>query len=310
MKKFLKSVLLFIPFAAVIYLALLLLWGVEFMPDYLRPNLKYRAGSEGHTSERLKEVKTMDDLDILFIGSSHAYRGFDTRIFEKNGLRVFNLGTSAQTPEQTMVLLNRYLDQLNPRLIIYEVYPRVFTNDGAESALDIIRNDANDIHSLRMALKINNSKVYNTLLYAVMQQALNSHNTRSKPVQNKKETYIRGGYTGREMTYFKDSVYPAGHWRFRKQNFAAFKKVLLLLKQKSKKLMLVYTPVTAGFNKSFSNNDEFDSIMHRSGYYINFNTRMVLNDSLHFMDEHHLNQRGVEIFNDSLIRLLKKTGLQ
>jgi hypothetical protein len=36
---------------------------------------------------RLSEIKNYKDIDILFLGSSHTYRGFDTRIFLDSGYK-------------------------------------------------------------------------------------------------------------------------------------------------------------------------------------------------------------------------------
>ena len=44
--------------------------------------------------------------------------------------------------------------------------------------------------------------------------------------------------------------------------------------------------------------------MESFGDYTNFNNNSCLNDSLHFYDNNHLNQAGVEIFNKELIRKL------
>jgi hypothetical protein len=40
------------------------------------------------------------------------------------------------------------------------------------------------------------------------------------------------------------------------------------------------------------------------GTLYDFNEILTLNDTLHFFDSHHLNQNGVEIFNNELIRIL------
>jgi hypothetical protein len=50
------------------------------MPPFVTKNLFYRIGSFGHMYSRINELKTIKDVDILIIGSSHAYQGFDTRI--------------------------------------------------------------------------------------------------------------------------------------------------------------------------------------------------------------------------------------
>ena len=157
MKKFILHTCLFLLFASVFYITTIV-FCARYAPPWFKPNINYRIGSYGHMSSRLSEIKGYSDVDILFLGSSHAYRGFSTRIFLENGYKTFNLGSSAQTPAQTKVLLNRYLESLNPKMVIYEVYPNTLSTDGVESALDIIANDKNDLHSLKMALKINNIK--------------------------------------------------------------------------------------------------------------------------------------------------------
>lgn len=66
---------------------------------YLKtPFLKYPIGGTGNSYTRLSEVEDIKNIDILFLGSSHTYRGFDTRIFSKYGYSTFNLGTTSQTP--------------------------------------------------------------------------------------------------------------------------------------------------------------------------------------------------------------------
>jgi len=44
--------------------------------------------------------------------------------------------------------------------------------------------------------------------------------------------------------------------------------------------------------------------MHRSGNYYNFNEMINLVDTLHFYDSHHLNQKGVRLFNEKIIKLI------
>ena len=71
-------------------------------------------GGIGFTLERIREAETAGPVDILFVGSSHAYRGFDPRIFAALGFTSFNLGTKAQSPLNTDFLLRRYWPRLQP----------------------------------------------------------------------------------------------------------------------------------------------------------------------------------------------------
>jgi len=308
MNNFLKSILMFIPFAAISYLALLLLWGSGLIPEIARTNLKYSIASFGHTYSRLKEVKTKSDVDVLFLGSSHAYRGFDTRYYDSLGLRSFNLGSSSQTPTQTRVLLERYLNQLDPRLVIYEVYPVTFSIDGVESSLDIIANDRNDVHSLQMALKMNHANVWNTLFYGVTRDRLGLNASVKQPEGLGADTYISGGYVAKEMKYFKQGEYPQSEWEFNDDQFIEFEQILSMIRKRKMKVILVNAPVTPSYYISHTNNSQFDSLMTSYGEYYNFNELMTLNDTLHFYDSHHLNQDGVRLFNQRLIDIFLEKG--
>ncbi|MCX6267461.1 MAG: hypothetical protein NTW16_08910 [Bacteroidetes bacterium] len=124
-------------------------------------NILTKTGEGGYTHTRMKEMKTIGHVDILVIGSSHAYRGFDPRIFASKGIKIFNLGSSAQTPIQTEILVKEHIDRLKPKLVIFEVFPGVFTNDGVESSLDLITNSDINIGTVMMTLRINNLITYN-----------------------------------------------------------------------------------------------------------------------------------------------------
>jgi len=302
MKKFILNTILFILFTSLFYLIFLTVWG-RYAPSWLKPNINYRIGSYGHTYSRLSEIKKYGNVDILFLGSSHAYRGFDTRVFLESGYKSFNLGSSAQTPAQTKVLLERYLDSLNPELIIYEVYPATFTIDGVESSLDIIANDENDLHSLRMAIKINNIKTYNTLVYGLIRDLLGLNSSLQTIKGNDK--YITGGFVEKELGFYQPTSFDKKEILFRDYQLESFDAIVQMLNNKKIELILVYSPIPKVNYDSYVNKSYFDSVMQTYSTYYNFNEIVSLNDSLHFYDSHHLNQNGVKIFNEKLIDLLK-----
>lgn len=304
MKTFIVRLVCFIPFMLVMYLVLVFCWG-RHVNRLLTPNLKYFRGVYGHTYSRLQEVKTTKNVDILFLGSSHAYRGFDTRIFDKHGYKTFNLGSSAQTPIQTKLLVGRYLDKLQPKLVVYEVYPETFSNDGIESSLDIFSNDYVDIESARMAIAQNHVKSYNTLLYAYMAQEMGLNDEYKEPVLKGKDLYIKGGYVERKISYFKHKQYSKRKWKLLPQQLRYFNDIIEVLKKRKIEFILIQAPITGNLYKSYTNNNYFDSLMSTRGAYYNFNQMMQLDDSLHFYDGTHLNQDGVELFNKKFIEVLE-----
>ena len=269
----------------------------------ISPNLHYNIMSHGHMYTRLQEVKEKKNVDILFLGSSHAYRGFDVRNFDNS----FNLGSSAQTPIQTNLLLNRHLDSLNPKTIVYAVDPIMFDIDGVESSVDIIANSMNDIGSLKMALKINNLKTYNTLLFGYIHDILNPKFSLSEPANRGIDTYIPGGYVQREMEFFKPSLSysTTREWRFNKKQLIAFENIVSMAKDRNINLIFVYCPIASSVYRSYIYINSFDEKMKTYGDYYNFNEIINLNDSLHFYDPDHLNQDGVDIFNASLVEYVK-----
>ena len=305
MIKFISNTILFLLFTSLFYLTSLFFWG-SYAPSIFKPNINFRIGSYGHMYSRLSEIKNYGDVDILFLGSSHAYRGFDTRIFLNNGYKSFNLGSSAQTPAQTKVLLKRYMESFNPELVIYEVYPTTFTIDGVESSLDIIANDKNDSHSFKMALKINNIKIYNTLIYSLTLDLLGLNKSFSEPIIKGNDKYISGGYVEKKVGFYQPKNFEKKEILLRDHQLASFSEIIQMVEHKNIELILLYAPIPSANYSSYINNRYFDSIMRQYSEYYNFNEIITLNDTLYFYDSHHLNQDGVNIFNKKLIELLNE----
>ncbi|MCF8255861.1 MAG: hypothetical protein K9J84_14885 [Bacteroidia bacterium] len=304
MKKFIVNTTIFLLFTSVFYIVCLNLWG-RYSPSLFKPNINYRIGSYGHLYSRLAEIKDYGEIDILFLGSSHAYRGFDTRIFLENGYKTFNLGSSAQTPAQTKVLLNRYLDDLNPKILIYEVYPETFTIDGVESSLDLIANDINDLHSLKMAYEMNKIKTYKTILYGFSRDFLGLNKSFIEKKIKGNDKYVSGGFVEKELSFYQPTEFEEKEISLRDYQLESFSEIVQILNDKDIELILVFAPIPKVNYDCYINTNHFASVMKRFSNYLNFNELIYLNDSLHFYDSHHLNQNGVGVFNKKLIELLK-----
>ncbi len=308
MKQFIRSAVLFSVFFAVTYPIFIYSWG-SLAPQILKPNLNYCFGLSGHIYSRLKEVKNTTNVDVLFLGSSHAYRGFDVRIFEDDGLKVFNLGSSNQTPIQTKFLLRKYLDKLNPKVIVFEVFPGTFQSDGVEGSLCIISNDRNDINSLKMALKINHIITYNTLIYAHLRDIFHADTSFHEPKQKGNDTYISGGYVEKIITRYEPEEHTTKDWIFRDEQFVALEENITMIKERDIEFIIVYAPITSSFYKSYTNNDTFDDKMREFGSYYNFNLIMDIGDDMYFYDSHHLNQIGVKLFSRKVLEIIRELAI-
>jgi len=303
MSKFLRNIFLFIAFTVLFYPVMLIVWG-EFAPAKLKKNLNYRIGSHGHMYTRLKELKATENPDILVVGSSTVYRGYDPRIFEKHGIKLFNLGSSAQTPIQTQYLLEKYLLQVKPKLLVYDVSPLVFSIDGIESSLDLIANDEFNTDLVYMAFNVNHLKVYNTLIFAKYVDLFNRKKEFKEDIKRRVDTYITGGFVERELSFNTNENYESLNWAFNRHQFKRFEDIIAFLKSSDIQFFLVQSPISPSFYHAHLNNDEFDDYMLRHGEYMNFNQIINLDDSLHFYDAFHLNQNGVEKYNHSLIEIM------
>lgn len=302
MKRFILDNIGFAVFAIVMYLMLIVLFGL-CAPRFLKKNLLYKIGTQGHTYTRLKDVANTRNVNILFVGSSHSYRGYDPRIFSEKNLKAFNIGSSAQTPLQTEFLIDKYLENLNPQTVIFDVYPAVFGLDGIESGIDIINNGTIDMQIFLMAVKINNIRVYNTLIYAFFRQLFKLDKNFKEERTKDGDTYVSGGYVQTYKKYKSTLAIKPKLYTISSSQLKAFTRILEKLKKRNINFILVQAPMTVKKYNLFKNNSEMDSLLMRYGKYYNFNKILSLPDSM-FYDDDHLNQIGVNIFNRKLMEVI------
>lgn len=304
MKKFLFKTLAFGLLAAILYLPALLIYA-SVAPKKVQKNMIYNRGGKGHLFTRLQEADTVKNVDILVIGSSHAYRGFDPRIFKEHGANIFVLGSTAQTPLQTEYLVNRYIDKIKPKLVIYEVYYATFGMDGTEGALDLFSNVGSiDYPLVNMAFTLNNIKAYNTLSYASMSNTLGISKKKESKIRDK-DQYVPGGYVERlssnkpyiaEMFKLEDITIDQNQLR-------SFLNICKTLDDRKIKTILIQAPISPTKLQSIANKSSLDSLYNtvKSAKYYDFNDANLFGQQ-YFFDSHHLNQEGVVLFDSLLLK--------
>ncbi len=309
MRPFLKNIILFGLFAGIVYCILLFISGA-LLPLMWRPNLPFVEHRSGHSYSRIAEADQTGNIDVLIIGSSHAYRGVDTRNFEAEGYKAFNLGSSAQTPMQSNMLLEMYAEQLDPELVVLEVFPSSLSMDGVESSIDLLSSMPLRGQLIELALAQKNAQVYNTLLYAGMYGILMHDEGKKEDPRKGGDMYISGGYVERKDAFFDpENEVPQPDSTYRKEQLESLDAIIEMLNNANTEYVLVQAPVTDAFYELYHNPDSFDMDMMERGMYFNFNDLPSLRDTLHFYDYHHLNAAGVKEFNDALIDSLLAHGL-
>lgn len=301
-KKFVKRFSYFLVFSLLFYIVSICLVGFIF-PNGLIKNLNFQLGGTGHLYTRLNEVKKVKKIDVLFIGSSLTYRGYDTRIFSKNNINSFNLGSSSQTPIQSEILIDKYLDAVNPKVIVLETNPEIFSSDGIESTLDLIANCPIDTKLVLFALKQNHIKVYNALILSLCRNLLGSNNNYFENIRKGTDTYISGGFVQKDSINFESTITTKNSWTMNSFQEKSFENMIQKIKEKGIGLLFVQPPTL----QSYSHSELFDQLMQKHGLYYNFNKIMPeIKDSIYFYDNFHLNQKGVEKYNRYFIEHILK----
>lgn len=308
MRSYLTDLLLFVLVALVVYAAVIIGAGA-LAPYHAHRNIKFRMGVYGHLYSRIREIPAHADVDILFLGSSHAYRGFDPRVFSSRGLRTFNLGSSSQSPLQTKLLVARYLDHLNPQLVVMDVYPLTFDIDGVESSLDLIANDTIRLDMLYMALKLKNIGVLNTLLYGSIRQLFGLDAAFQEPMVINNDTYVSGGYVQKDPGPFRlrPKREPLG-WGPPDYQQLSFATMMVQLRSRGIPVILIQTPVTSVHRYSTEEREMLAMHFGRFAPYVDLSDLFPQDDSTLFYDGHHLTQQGVELFNGAFIDTLMQRG--
>lgn len=303
MLKFFRNILFFIPVALAFYVCILFLWSSFSFSSFFKSNLITHNELQGASDQRLKDLRNtkINEFDILVLGSSHAYRGFDPRIFEENNIKLFNLGTTSQTPEQSLELLRQYSERINPKLLIVEVYPKLMMSNGTESMIDLTLNDPSR-YSLKRVLNQKSISFFNSWVYS---NYLSFDEINYKSNIN----YIKNGFVESKNEFTRKKFYERIEWVPLKSQLKALNKIIAFSKNHNIKCVLVFSPLTVDYYNSYSNSTNFDREMNKIGDYYNFNKILNLQDTIHFTDYHHLNQKGVREFNQTFIELIKINGL-
>ena len=300
MKRLLKHTILFALVALVAYPVLLCLLGDLGWVRTARTEMANR----GFLNSRIKDIRNYRNVDVLFLGSSHCYRTFDTRFYRSQGISCFNLSSSNQTPVQTYVLLKAYLDSINPRFVVFEVHPDIMKNDGIECAVDLLMNTPMTCEATKMAWHTGNMKVINTWLYSLYNQKIR-HRLESfheEPTMDDAE-YIPGGYVEINTKEFERKRYSRHNLFIRPEQMEALKQCLNLLKEHNIPYMLVEVQDAYQLRSAFKNHEWFENKMKALGPYRY--KLLPLVDTVHFCNSNHLFKPGIKLFNQDFVVDLK-----
>lgn len=303
-----KKVSLFIFGFLVLYVVLSLSLPYSFIVG-LKP------GRYGYTYQRFQEVEKVGKVDVLCLGSSHAYRSFDPRLFLERGLTMFNLGTTSQQPLNSYYLLKAYLPKLDPALVILEVVPGNFNSDGLESFIDLSANMPFSKEYIQMGLETRNIKALTILLSRCLKEQFGGVLEGVTQDLVPHDTYINGGYI-ENLTNARNTNYVSYPLVIQRCQLDALERIVNLVHEDyQKKLLLVIHPLPETTLRQLPS--YYDVIapikqlaeVHQVPF-MDFNLMGYKLDSMvDFKDDHHLNARGVHQFNKWLLTYMEREKL-
>ena len=166
---FIRKLLLFLGIALVLYLTL---FGALFFVRTFNIPVIFRTTQGnifrgGYTYVTFRQFNPKEKYDIILLGSSHAYRGYDPAIFREHGYKMFNLGTNSQTNLVAYFIAKNYIKKENCNTVIIDIYDRVFMTSTLESISDIVQNINSNKTALEICLALKDIRTINMLTMRV-----------------------------------------------------------------------------------------------------------------------------------------------
>ena len=257
---------------------------------------------------KFKEWEEGQHYDAVVIGSSHAYRGYDPRVFDARGYRMFNLGSSAQTPLSTYAVLEEYLEKERAPLVIIDVYENSFDQEGLESVSDLTQNMSSDRAAFRLAASFRDLRGMNMFTLRMM--------NKNGPSMWADPDYKGAGFAIKADSTGKGVKYDAGRkLRLNARQKEYFVKCLDLCEERGIRVVLSthFAPHQSDQARHSAFATFLDSVLAGRDpddrlRWFDFSYDHDLDDHAHFCDHNHLNEAGARIFNERLVDSLVAEG--
>lgn len=309
MKTAAKHILLFFIVAPTLYFVLFYaMYKIQYKE---RPVLfvtnNYYTWKGGDTYQKFNEFSILEQYDVVFLGSSRAYRGYSPFILEQFAFKSINLGTSGQSIKNSYFILKHYLTQKNCKTLILDIYNSAFEGEQFESSSDLTQNTSSPTAAYDIAL-------HNRDIRSLNLAALRFFSEKDKPYY-KSDDYQGKGYSVTTSTLspeLKKSLSDPDRIDNSKividnEQLTYFQKLLDLASEKGIRVVGVYSPVSGFYDIREHNSfmklvqPALDSANVKFYNYSKADSIITLE---HFYDEAHLNQEGVERFNRQLFKQL------
>jgi hypothetical protein len=275
-----------------------------------------------------------EDIDLFFLGASHAYRSFDPEIFDKRlNINSFNIGSSSQNPIDSYYILNEVLRYKKPKMVVLEVtWLTMEGNDyeynSATYNYDFMKFSTNKINYLFNGFELD-QYIKANLLSVRYHENYKDSKTVKENIENKfinkiipykheimnEEYYKDKGFVAsqKEVSYAKlinenqFNDYRGFNFNDRRLNY--FKKIIKLCKENNIEIILVTAPIPIESIRKVSDYEKIHNFI--SGIakeddveYLDFNLvnrNYISFRNQCFKDDNHLNFKGAKIMSNLLV---------
>jgi hypothetical protein len=249
------------------------------------------------------------NYDVIVAGSSHAYRGYDPRIFQSRGLTMYNIGTGYQNAMASYFLIKNDFQPAPGSLVILDVYDNTYSSDGMGCFSRIIPNSDHERTPRDLVLS------------AFDLRLLNAYGSFLFIDQNRIEVPLKPGYVFNGFSECTDSsnvpvdsslVEEVKH-HFQAGYLDYIKELNAFLKQRDCKLVLATHPMVVNprrvqYHTSFMG--YLSGLLSSENLiYLDFSEHPDFHPHFDFMDDDHLNQSGVDKYNTLLLDTLERLKL-
>lgn len=258
----------------------------------------------GNSHQKFEEFDSNEKYDVVVLGSSHAYRGYDPTIFAAEGYKAFNLGSSSQTPFNSYFLIDEYVTKDNCGLLLLDVFNVALEMEALESSSDLIQNISSDGAAGAMAFAMRDPRALNMFTLRMLNKDVGPYYTDT--------AYIASGFSeNRTMAPDSTEYGTACCWNPNVVQVKYLKRIIQLCEKRGVSLLLVNHPAPEeqrgeglrSVNRFLQNLSEDQGVV-----YLDFSSLSGMDSRMHFYDHTHLNQNGVEKFNRELISHLRAEG--
>ena len=304
---FIRKFLIFTGLAVLIYIVL---FCILFFTRSDNIPIIYRATHGnllrgGFTWVTFRQFDPNAKYDVILLGSSHAYRGYDPAIFHEYGYNMFNLGTNSQSNLVSYFIAKNYISRKNCKTVIIDVYDRVFPTVAMESISDIVQNINSTKAAVEICIAIKDFRTMNMLTLRVFNNIGGVFNADTANVIN---GFVPYNTQLQPTDRLREPVLENHH-----QAVEYFSKLVAYLHQEGIKIIVAEHPVPLVYavprdqhNKMIS---EIKPILEQ--YNVPFYDHLydsTMMDIRYFANANHLSVSGIKRYNEILLNELIRDG--